>query len=137
MDRCFFYRRLFLFHPTSPVASQDSTFILHAYRTYHSISTLFVSLFCVSGWLSRKILWVTRCFSVQLFEGYLTEIQSEETFWKYYYPQQKCFCLPLEKHIVGCFVFLSAAFRSTSSMDGLIHSIMEGYDAKGKSECPG
>jgi hypothetical protein len=71
----------FLFRPNSPVALQNSTFILHAYRmTYHSISTLSISLFCASGWLSRNILWVTCCFSMQLFEGYLNKTSPRKRF---------------------------------------------------------
>jgi hypothetical protein len=70
MDRCF--SAVVFFSPkqsrNSPVA--PTGFYIHSTclpYDYHSISTLPVSLFCASGWLSWNILLVTCCFSMQLF----------------------------------------------------------------------
>jgi hypothetical protein len=53
-------------------------------------------------------------------------VSSREVLW-----------IAAEKHTVGNFLFLSAAFQGISSMGGSIHSIMERCYTLGKSECPG
>jgi hypothetical protein len=134
MGSMLFCRRLFLFHPNSPVALQDSTFILQpAVRIIRFRRCPHLTSVSLDG--SREtycgLLVVSRC----AFPGGLEERESEETLWNTTILKE-CFGLPL-RNTLWSILCLSAANRGISSMDCSIYTIMERYDASGKKECPG
>jgi hypothetical protein len=97
MDQCLYAVVSFPSNSSGrPVALQDSTFSLHAYRTTVRIIRFRCSphLFSVSLGGSRETFWVSHLlFLEQLFGGYLRKGFGGNVLE--YYPQEKCFGLPL------------------------------------------